>query len=280
MEDELDQIIENAVSGSDDQPSPEETDESPDLTNATDESADPDVPEVEDVDTEIVDSDSQDEELPSTSDGTAPNPEPDPNVISRAEYEDLRRQYEETQRIQEGQRKLIAAAVENARKSQEDRQYKDLLDRLEDMDTDEAIKEHTRFMTDRFNERQTALVQENQRLTQQIEESKQAQQLAAYEAAEADAKLKTIEIISDRFKLTDFEKSSLDLLSGPEAMEEFARRAQVSRQERTKAAREAKRQSIEENPALRTGGATGSAPENKPEFKDLDDVINFALRSA
>lgn len=289
--DELDQLIEGALNPDGDSAEPTDVEESPPEPDATGDVADEltedevvgeDESDIEDPQEESLPDEGEDEESdPEEPGGTEETP-----VVESTPSPDVVVLQQKVQQQQEFIRSVIEQAkaeqerVEAERRRQEEEQeYQKLLERLDEMDPDEARREHVAYVAKMAAERDKALRSENEQLREQIAMTQQEK--ARQEEAEKEAKAKEVVVqhLAKQHKLTEFEVWTMSNYSTPLQMEEYAKRAERERKSQTRAAREARRKEIESNPALKGGDPGPGTPRPTLEpAKDVDELIDRILQ--
>lgn len=269
MPDELDQLIEETLDDVEELPPTEEPDSTPDPSDATEGDAVFDDTPVEDEVADHVVEEPQDDSLPDTEpDGTGGDPDPGP---SESELQLQRKLAERDQFIQSIIQNARTAAQKQAEAEEQKKRDDDYAKKLaewDEMDPDEARREQVHYIAQQAQERQKSL-------QQRIAELEHEKVAAAEQQAQESARLQVIDLLASRFELTEFEVETMSDFPSPLLMEKYATRAKEQRQAQTKAAREAKRQSVASNPALKVGDNGGPAmPPARPAPKDLDELVD------
>jgi hypothetical protein len=278
MEDSaLDQLLTDAFGSetADAAPGPEEA--APEVVDATaTEDAQP--PETESAPPESAPDDTPEvaaagtaEETPAPTEGVQP-PEDVSSQLAAVQAE-LARQ----QAIAANQAQLLAAwnQREAAVQQQQEQaafqqQVAQLQAQWDKLDPDDAAKQREQFL---YQTAQAEIARRDQELAQ-LRWQREQEEVAR---KEAENKPKVVDLIVQKFGLSEADKALLMPLPDPYSMEAVAQTVKAQRQAQTQAARDTRAQQLASSKAFAPTGASGAVASQPKTYDTLDDLLTDVL---
>lgn len=276
--DELDLLIDNALGDTDaSDPEPDET-ETPTEEEATEPVAVEETVEESDEDPAGEPDDESDVEEPDEDpEGTLTTETEGSATLSVPEdYETIRRKAAFQERIlnqlataQQRKREQDEAAAAEADRNAK---IQALKEKWDEMDPADAYREQLAFVA---GEAETTIGTLQQQLTQLQQERAQQQELRE----EAEAKAAVIPMILQKYGLKDDDRDIFEEINNPVSMEKVAEKLATRRKAQTAKAREVKAEKAKTNPALKVTTPGAAAASQKPDFNDVDDMLDWMFGS-
>lgn len=275
MEDSaLDQLLTDAFGSetADAAPGPEEA--APEVVDATaTEDAQP--PETESAPPESAPDDTPEvaaagtaEETPAPTEGAQPAAQPPEDVSSQLTA--LQAELAQQRAIAANQAQLLAAWHQQQEQAAFQQQVAQLQAQWDKLDPDDAAKQREQFL---YQTAQAEIARRDQELAQ-LRWQREQEEVAR---KEAENKPKVVDLIVQKFGLSEADKALLMPLPDPYSMEAVAQTVKAQRQAQTQAARDTRAQQLASSKAFAPTGASGAVASQPKTYETLDDLLTDVL---